>query len=77
MTTDLYADLARIAPHAVNAQIKVVIPVKGEKVPVDFEKLIAVLKKAKYRGYVVLEYEENADPLKEVPKYLYALSQLI
>lgn len=76
-TSDPYADLARIAPYAVNAQIKVVIPVNGTKIPADFKKLISVLKKAEYRGYVVLEYEENADPIIEVPKYLHQLSQLI
>ena len=77
VTPDPYADLARIAPYAVNAQIKVVIPVNGEKEPADLEKLISILKTANYRGYVVLEYEEAADPLVEVPRYLHELSQLI
>ena len=76
-TADPYADLARIAPFTVNAQIKVVIPVNGTKEPANFDKLISVLKNAKYRGYVVLEYEEEADPITEVPKYLNQLSQLI
>lgn len=76
-TSDPYADLARIAPHAVNAQIKVVIPVNGKKEPADLEKLIAILKEANYRGYVVLEYEESSDPLIEVPRYLHELKKLI
>lgn len=76
-TSDPYADLARIAPHAINAQIKVVIPVNGKKEPADLEKLIDILKQAKYRGYVVLEYEEAADPLVEVPRYLDELNKLI
>jgi len=76
-TSDPYADLARIAPHAVNVQFKVVIPVDGVKQPADFGKLIQLLKDAQYRGYVVLEYEEAADPMQEIPKYLDRLNQLI
>jgi sugar phosphate isomerase/epimerase len=76
-TADPYADLARIAPHAVNAQIKVVIPVNGIKQAADFERLIQILKDANYKGYVVLEYEEEADPLIEIPKYLGRLRELI
>ena len=76
-TPDPYADLARIAPYAVNAQIKVSIPVNGKEEPADLEKLIAILKQANYRGYVVLEYEEDGDPLTEVPRYLHELKKLI
>ena len=76
-TSDPYADLARIAPHAVNAQIKVVIPVDGVKQPADFGKLIQILKDADYKGYVVLEYEEATDPMVEIPKYLDRLNSLI
>ena len=77
LTPDPYADLARIAPYAINAQIKVVIPVNGKKEPADLEKLIAILNQANYRGYVVLEYEESADPIREVPRYLHELNKLI
>ncbi|NND06584.1 MAG: sugar phosphate isomerase/epimerase [Saprospiraceae bacterium] len=77
ITPDPYADLARIAPYAINAQIKVVIPVNGKKEPADLEKLIAILNQANYRGYVVLEYEEAADPITEVPRYLHELNKLI
>jgi len=76
-TVDPYADLARIAPHAINAQIKVVIPVDGVGQPADFSRLINILKDANYKGYVVLEYEEEPDPLMEIPKYLDQLSELI
>ena len=76
-TSDPYADLARIAPHAVNAQIKVVIPVDGVKQAADFHRLIQILKDANYKGYVVLEYEEDADPMVEIPRYLDKLRGLI
>lgn len=76
-TPDPYGDLERIAPYAVNAQIKVMIePAGGNKQPADLQRVIGILKDANYRGYVVLEYEER-DPLGEIPKYLDALRGLI
>jgi len=55
----------------------VVIPVNGKKESADLKKLIAILKQANYRGYVVLEYEEDADPIVEVPRYLGELKRLM
>ena len=68
---DPYAELERIAPYALNAQIKVVMsgPDK-KKVPADFKRLANILRGAHYRGYVVLEYEESGDPREESAKYL-------
>lgn len=75
-TDDPYRDLARIAPYAINAQIKVLIDQGGQKVVADFPRLIGILKDAGYRGYVVLEYEEE-NPKEEVPKYLDILRELL
>ncbi|MEX2173902.1 MAG: sugar phosphate isomerase/epimerase family protein [Pirellulaceae bacterium] len=68
---DPYGELARIAPYALNAQIKVVMsgPDK-KKVPADFGRLAKILREAHYRGYVVLEYEEAGDPREESAKYM-------
>lgn len=73
---DPYAELAQIAPYALNAQVKVVMsgPDK-KKQPADFGKLAKILRDANYRGYVVLEYEEAGDPRKECPKYLDQLRE--
>jgi sugar phosphate isomerase/epimerase len=59
---DVYGDLARVAPHAVNVQVKVSITEKGLKQPADFKRVAAILRDAGYRGYVVLEYEEAEEP---------------
>ena len=40
-------------------------------------RLIGILKKAKYRGYVVLEYEANEDPFAAIPRHLKELRRLI
>lgn len=76
-TPDPYADLALIAPYAVNAQIKVMIPVNGVKKPADFTRLIKILRDANYGGYVVLEYEEQEDPFKVLPAYIKELRAAI
>jgi sugar phosphate isomerase/epimerase len=73
---DPYAELERIAPYALNAQIKVVMtgPEK-KKEAADFKRLAGILKGAHYRGYVVLEYEEDGDPREESEKYLDQLRE--
>ena len=76
-TDDPYRDLERIAPYAVNAQIKVAVqPDGGPKQPADLPRIVEILKKAGYRGYVALEFEEP-HPFEEIPKYLQQLRELI
>ena len=73
---DPYAELERIAPYALNAQIKVVMsgPEK-KKEAADFKRLAKILREAHYRGYVVLEYEEAGDVRAECEKYLRELRE--
>ena len=75
---DPYAELARIAPYTVNAQIKVMVQRAGQaKEPADFARIIGILKDAGYRGYVVLEYEAPADPFKAIPGHIETLRKLV
>ncbi len=63
-TPDPYADLARIAPYAINAQIKTEISPQGEKKhETDLEREIEILK--------------QEDPLTAVPRHLDRLRKLI
>jgi sugar phosphate isomerase/epimerase len=76
-TKDPYGDLEKIAPYAVNAQIKVAIkPGDGAEEPADLKRMVEILRAANYRGYVVLEYEE-AKPFEEIPMYVDKLRELI
>jgi len=75
-TADPYADLKRIAPYAVNAQLKIDIPRNGTKEPADFQRIVDILGEADYRGYLVLEYESDK-PFDEVPVYLDQLRAAI
>ncbi|MDA0348989.1 MAG: sugar phosphate isomerase/epimerase [Verrucomicrobia bacterium] len=76
-TDDPYRELARIAPYTVNAQIKTEIPINGNKEPSDLGRIIGILRKANYRGYITLEYEGKEDPVKAIPKHLAELRRLI
>ncbi|QDT00816.1 sugar phosphate isomerase/epimerase family protein [Adhaeretor mobilis] len=70
---DPYTDLAKIAPYALNVQVKVVTSNNEErtnKQPTDYDRLARILKDSNYRGYIVLEYEEAGDPRTECPKHL-------
>lgn len=68
---DVYGDLAKAAPYAINVQVKVVVTgPDGKKLPTDFHRLAAILRNVGYRGYIVLEYEEPGDPRVECPRYL-------
>lgn len=68
---DPYADLARLAPYAVNVQIKVSMhPKGGQREPADLKRLAKIVRDSGYRGYIVLEYEEREDPREACPRYL-------
>jgi len=76
---DPYAEIAELAPYAVNVQVKTEIHRKGasSKEDADLARLIAILREAKYSGYVVLEYEAAEDPLKAIPGHIKTLRSLI
>lgn len=72
-----YDELERIAPYALNVQVKVVTSdaTKQNKQPTDFARLANILRGADYRGYIVLEYEEEKDPRQACPEYLAQLRE--
>lgn len=75
---DPYAELQRLAPYAVNVQLKTEIRRRGQQAEAaDMARLVRMLRGANYRGYVALEYEENGDPRTDVPRYLAQLDRLI
>ncbi len=75
-TENPYADLAKIAPYAVNVQMKAEIHPKGKaQEPADFRRLVQILRDANYQGYVALEYESPADPFEAVPALLMRMKE--
>ena len=76
-STDPYADMQRLAPYAINAQIKVAIRTADGHVTADLERIVQILRDAEYSGYLVLEYEEDEDPFQAIPVYVDRLRRLI
>ncbi len=68
--TDPYQEMARLAPYAVNVQLKAAVSRPGRgKQPTDLARVVEILRQVNYQGYVALEYEE-ANPQQEVPVWL-------
>lgn len=77
-TEDPYADLAKIAPYSVNAQVKVDINPGGKgKEKADLERIIDILGESGYRGYVALEYESDQEPKEDIPRYIEKLQKIL
>ena len=71
-----YAELEQVAPYAMNVQVKVAVSGPDRvKRPADFVRVAEILSEAKYRGYIVLEYEEDGNPREECPRYLDELRE--
>jgi len=76
-TEDPYADLVKIAPYAVNVQMKGEIHPRGKSnEPADLSRLVKILRNANYQGYVALEYESKEDPWTAVPRLLKQMKEL-
>jgi sugar phosphate isomerase/epimerase len=77
-TADPYGDLEKLAPYAVTVQIKTEIQRRGmKKEDADLKRLIDLLGKARYRGYVALEYEAAENARIAVPRHMEALKKLV
>ena len=78
-TEDPYGDLAKIAPYAVNVQMKMMLRRKGEtkKEPVDLPRFLKILRDAKYQGWFIVEYEEDEPAEKAVPGILKDVAKVL
>ena len=76
-TDNPYEDFATSAPFAVNVQLKTELRVAGKKAPADLPRLMGILKKARYQGYVAVEFEAAEDPYEAVPPLLKKLKPLL
>jgi sugar phosphate isomerase/epimerase len=63
---DAYAQIEMCAPYATNVHFKSHVHVDHQSQPVDFARILRILGKAGYRGYLALEYESTDDPLTGV-----------
>lgn len=74
--TNAYEELAMAAPHAVNVQVKVEITGNGgSSEETNLERIRDILVEADYKGWVVLEYEEE-NPREQIPVWLERMRAL-
>ena len=77
-TDDPYADLALIAPYAVNVQLKTEIRRKGGPAePADLPRIVRILRDAGYQGWFTIEFEGKGSPFAEIPKLVDRLRPLL
>jgi sugar phosphate isomerase/epimerase len=81
LTQDPYSDIAMMAPYAVNWQIKENLFSKADAPRTDMRKLLAIIRKSGYRGYLPIETlsmkRPGYDSYVEVPKMLKELNEAI
>lgn len=65
---DAYRQIEMCAPYATNVHFKSEVHINHQKEPADWNRVLGILGKAGYRGYLALEYESTDDPLTTVPK---------
>jgi sugar phosphate isomerase/epimerase len=68
-TKNPYNDIARVAPYAVNWQIKENLGYKNRLVKTNLNKIVRILRDVNYRGFIPIETLGNK-PKKNVPKFL-------
>ncbi len=80
-SADPYEDMARVAPYAVNWQIKESPFGVESEVRTDLKKLITIIRTAGYRGYLPIETlsapGRDYDPFQIVPKFVSELRAVI
>lgn len=80
-TTDPYKDIEEVIPYAINWQIKESVFGIGSDIPTDYKKLVSIIKKGGYKGYLPIETllvrGKPYDPFILVPQMLHELSAAI
>jgi len=78
---DPYADIALMAQHAVNWQIKETMGSSLKSPPTDYRRLAQIIHKSGYRGFAPIETlamgRKDYDPFAEVTKVLNSMRAAI
>jgi sugar phosphate isomerase/epimerase len=80
-TPDPYVDIAEVAPHAVNWQVKQSVFGEESEVPTDMIRLLRIVRKSGYNGYLPIEtlspQGKPYDPFQVIPAFLGKLREAI
>jgi sugar phosphate isomerase/epimerase len=80
-TKDPYQDIAAVMPYAINWQVKESVFGLGSEIPTDYKRLVQIIKKGGYKGYLPIETllvrGKTYDPFALVPEMLKKLEAAI
>jgi len=77
-TEDPYADAALLAKYAITVHLKTEVqPAGKDKQPMDFQRVIDIMRSVDYRGYLTIEHEAAEDPAEAVPRCVKILRGLL
>jgi sugar phosphate isomerase/epimerase len=80
-TPDPYVDIALVAPHAVNWQVKQSVFGEESEVPSDLIRMLKIVRKSGYKGYLPIEtlspQGKPYDPFAVIPVFLGQLNEAI
>jgi sugar phosphate isomerase/epimerase len=74
---DPYEEMVKIAPYAINAQVKVEIARNGKEEEADLPRIVKILSDVGYRGWLALEYEAKEEPKTAIPRWIEKLKALV
>jgi len=74
---DTYRQIETCVPHAVNVQFKTEISENGKKLPSDWNRILAMLARGGYKGYLALEYEADEAAEVAVPRLTKQLNEAV
>ena len=74
---DGYNQTALCAPFATNVHFKSEVHIDHKKVPADWPRILGILGKSGYRGYLALEYELTERPQTVVPQLMAKMREVI
>ncbi len=72
---DVYQEIEKLIPYAVTWQVKENVKTGGSEYPADFSKLISLIIKSGYRGWLPLETLGEGDPYGKVRALYQAVSR--
>jgi sugar phosphate isomerase/epimerase len=67
---EVYAEIEKAIPYAVNWQLKETIFAGKTELPIDLKKTFELIRASNYRGYVPIETLRKGDPGQIVPEFL-------
>ena len=68
-TGSIYEQYRRCVPHTVTTHAKVTVRQVEARQPVDYRKVVRLLRDAGYDGYLSIEFEEREDPIVGVSRF--------